>query len=271
VLEQARPARARRLAGLRRAAGLARIRVQKLGRVAVRPGLWRPLSNGVLASMEHARVPFGREFGTVLDVGASRGQFAAFALQRWPGARVVGFEPLPGPAAAARRVLGDAVTVHEVALGRAAGRARIHVSGRDDSSSLLRIGRQAEEFAGTGEVGELEVRVAPLADYLDPAPPGPVLLKIDAQGYELEVLAGAGAALAAVDEVYCECSFLELYQGQPGAGEVVSLLHEHGFALVGVFGVAHALSGEQMQADLLFRRSGPEGARSAARSAGALR
>ena len=260
----------RRLAALRRAAGLARVRVEKLSRVALRPALWGPLSNGVLASMEHAHVPFGRDFATVLDVGTSRGQFAAFARSRWPGARIVGFEPLPGPAAAARRVLGEEITVHEVALGRAAGRATINVSGHDDSSSLLRIGRQAEEFAGTDAVGQLEVEVRPLADYLDPAPPGPVLLKIDAQGYELEVLAGAGAALAGVDEVYCECSFLELYEGQPRAGEIISHLHGHGFALAGVFGVAHSLSGEQMQADLLFRNTGKDGAGAGAESAAGI-
>ena len=135
----------------------------------------------------------------------------------------------------------------------------------------VRIGRQAEEFAGTGAVGQLEVQVRPLADYLDPAPPGPVLLKIDAQGYELEVLTGAGPALAGIDEVYCECSFLELYEGQPRAGEIISHLHGHGFALAGVFGVAHSLSGEQMQADLLFRNTGKAGSGVGARSARASR
>lgn len=248
-------ARPRRFAGLRRTAALTRIRLEKLTRVALRPALWRPLSNGVLASMEHAHIPFGADFGTVLDVGASRGQFAVFARSRWPRAGIIGFEPLPGPAAAARRVLGADAVVHEVALGRDTGRATLNVSGHDDSSSLLDIGRQADEFAGTAAVGTLEVDVRRLADFIDPTLPGPVLLKIDAQGYELEVLAGAGDGLRHVDEIYCECSFLELYRGQPMAGEVISFLHTAGFALVGVFGMATALSGEQLQADLLFRRS----------------
>jgi FkbM family methyltransferase len=245
---------ARPLAGLRRSVGLARIRVAKLARVAVRPRLWAPLSGGVLASMEHAHVPFGQRFAAVYDVGTSRGQFALFAHARWPGARIVGFEPLPGPAATARAAV-PGIVVHEVALGRSATTATINVSGRDDSSSLLGIGRQAVEFDGTAAVRELAVEVRTLADYLDPAQPGPTLLKIDAQGYELEVLRGAGPALGLVDEVYCECSFLELYDGQPGASEVVAFLHDAGFALVGVFGMATSLSGEQMQADLLFRNT----------------
>lgn len=246
---------ARRFAGLRRTVALTRIRLEKLTRVALRPALWGPLAGGVLASMEHAHIPFGADVATVLDVGTSRGQFAVFARSRWPHARIIGFEPLPEPAAAARRVLGGDAAVHQVALGRQAGRATINVSGHDDSSSLLDIGRQAEEFAGTAAVGTLEVDVRRLADFIEPGLPGPVLLKIDAQGYELEVLAGAGDGLRQVDEIYCECSFLELYRGQPMAGEVISFLHGAGFALAGVFGMATSLSGEQLQADLLFRRA----------------
>jgi FkbM family methyltransferase len=246
---------------VRRAAGLARIRAAKLGRVAVRPRLWGPLSAGVLAALEHAPVPFGAEFRTVLDVGTSRGQFALFAHSRWPGARIIGFEPLPEASAAARRTLPPAVVVHEVALGGRRGRARLNVSGRDDSSSLLGIGRQALEYAGTAAVRELDVEVRPLAEYLDRGLRRPTLLKIDAQGYELEVLRGAGPRLAEVDEVYCECSFVELYDGQPEAAEVVAFLHEQGFGLAGVFGMATARSGEQMQADLLFRNARRPGER----------
>jgi FkbM family methyltransferase len=250
VVEHARP-----FARLRRSTALARIRATKLTRLAVRPGLWGPLAAGVLASLEHAAVPFGPDFATVLDVGTSRGQFALFAHARWPRARIIGFEPLPDPAATARRALPGAV-VHEVALGRAPGRATMNVSGQDDSSSLLRIGRQAVEFAGTAAVREQDVEVRVLAEYLGRGLPGPTLLKIDAQGYELEVLRGAGAALGLIDEVYCECSFVELYDGQPMAAEVVAFLHAAGFALAGVFGMATALSGEQIQADLLFRNAG---------------
>jgi FkbM family methyltransferase len=238
--------------------GLARVRAAKLGRLALRPRLWAPLSAGVLASMEHAPVPFGHEFHTVLDVGASRGQFALFAHARWPDARIIGFEPLPGPVATARRTLPPGAVVHEVALGRDQGRATINVSGRDDSSSLLRIGRQAVEFAGTATVREMDVEVRPLAEYLGRGLCGPTLLKIDAQGSELEVLRGAGAGLSGIDEIYCECSFVELYDEQPMAAEVVAFLHARGFVLAGVFGMATSLSGEQMQADLLFRNTRPE-------------
>jgi hypothetical protein len=42
-------------------------------------------------------------------------------------------------------------------------------------------------------------------------------------------------------------------EGQPFVADVIGLLHEHGFRLVHVAGITSD-SGEQLQADFLFRR-----------------
>ena len=144
--------------------------------------------------------------------------------------------------------------MHVAALGAEPGSRRLHVSGRDDSSSLLPIGRQATVFPGTAATGSRDVDVDVLARHLDASTPRPVLLKIDVQGYELEVLRGAGAALDHVDEILCECSFVELYTGQPLAAEVIAHLADRGFALVNVSGIVTSADGQQLQADLTFRR-----------------
>jgi len=215
----------------------------------------------VAASVEHSRIPLRRDFRTVLDVGASRGQFALFAANRFPGAHIVCFEPLPGPAADLRRVMGDRVEVHETAVGAAAGTAVINVSARDDSSSLLPIGaRQRREFPGTETESQIEVPVTTLDQAIGEAPDRPCLLKIDVQGLELEVLKGAGSTLEQVDEALIECSFVELYEGQAMADEVVVFLFEAGFRLAGVHEVTHSSDGTAIQADFLFRRAiGPAG------------
>jgi hypothetical protein len=56
-----------------------------------------------------------------------------------------------------------------------------------------------------------------------------MLLKIDVQGSELQVLQGRRPALDLIDEVYCECSFVELYEGQALADEVICHLRDRGF------------------------------------------
>lgn len=216
---------------------------------------WPALRKGVAASVEHASIPFSRDIRSVLDVGASRGQFALFAVRRFPGAEVISFEPLPDAMADLKSVLGSRVEVHQTAVGSASGTASINVSASDDSSSLLAIGpRQVQEFPGTAAVGTIEVAVTTLDEVLAEAPPRPCLLKIDVQGLELEVLKGAAATLASVDEALIECSFVELYQGQAMADEIVVHMHDAGLGLVGVYEVVYAADGSAVQADFLFRR-----------------
>ena len=84
----------------------------------------------------------------------------------------------------------------------------------------------------------------------------PCLLKVDAQGGELEVLDGAQAVLAQVDVAYVECSFVEFYRGQALADQVIEALLHRGLRLSGVYSLVRDVTGHCLQADLLFRRHG---------------
>lgn len=234
---------------------LLRTRLRKLARLAREPRYWPALRHGVAASVEHSGVPFRPDVRTVIDVGASRGQFALFARRRFPGARIVCFEPLPAPFDRLTEVLGGQVEAHRLAIGSEPGREEMTVSASDDSSSLLPIGeRQVREFPGTGAAGTQAVEVETLDGALPGEPARPALLKIDVQGLELEVLKGASRTLGSVDECFVECSFVELYEGQAMADEVVGFLEDRGFRLDGVHGVVRSADGEPLQGDFLFRR-----------------
>src|SRR5215218_10204333 len=68
------------------------------------------LAHRVAATIEHEGQPFAESYGTVIDVGSNRGQFAVFARHRWPDARLLCFEPLSGPREVLARLanaLGD--------------------------------------------------------------------------------------------------------------------------------------------------------------------
>jgi FkbM family methyltransferase len=216
------------------------------------------LSHGVLAGAEHRGV-LARGLNTVVDIGANKGQFS-LAARRWaPRARVIAFEPLPGPAGVFRRVFAgeDEVTLHQAAIGPAAAMQTMHVSAREDSSSLLPISdAQTAMFPGTQEKAIAEVRVARLDEFLraeDLA--APALLKLDVQGYEYEALTGCSSLLHAFDWVYCESSFVEFYTGQKLAGEVAAWLADRGFVPEGEFNLARDHSGQVVQGDFLFRRA----------------
>jgi FkbM family methyltransferase len=233
-------------------------RAAKLARLLVHADYRRALADGVAAAVEHERLDLPEDVATVLDVGANRGQFALVAARRWPQARIVCFEPLP----AARRRLGAVAarlpraTVRDVALAESGGEVEMHLARADDSSSLLPISaRQSQLFPGTDEVGLLRVRAARLDTEVGPDDlVGPVLLKIDVQGGELGVLRGAVGVLGVVDVVLVECSFVELYAGQPLAHEIVAFLAEHGLVLAGAGMPTTDGRGRVVQQDLVFRR-----------------
>jgi hypothetical protein len=81
-----------------------------------------------------------------------------------------------------------------------------------------------------------------------------VLLKIDVQGFELQVLKGATHLLPNIDVVSAEASDVELYEGQALHEEIERLLMDAGFILDGRFNT-HIDQSEPVQADLLFRRT----------------
>ena len=237
-------------------------RARKLFKVLRDPSYRRALRYGVAASTEHDAIPLRRDFQTVIDAGANRGQFAVFAARRFPRAAMICFEPLPEPGLRIRRVLEDTgrLKLWEVALGAVNHEAEFHVSASDDSSSLLPIGPyQRKAFPGTAERSVRTVQVRRLDQVLQPGDlVSPVMLKIDVQGGELGVLQGAHGILESIDTVLVEASFVELYDGQPLVDDVWDHLRGHGFACRGVWSISYGAKGECLQADLLFARPGFE-------------
>ena len=125
---------------------------------------------------------------------------------------------------------------------------------QDDSSSLLKIGKnQTTVFPGTGEKNTEEINVAPLDYFINIEDlNSPVFVKIDVQGYELEVLKGSKSLIDEFDYIYVECSFVELYEGQALADEVIAYLANYSFRLKGVYNTFYDKKGIAVQGDFLF-------------------
>jgi FkbM family methyltransferase len=213
----------------------------------------------VVAAVEHQPVLRFTRAATVVDIGANRGQFALAARTALPKARIVSFEPLPEPAQRYRKLFsGDNLTaLHQCAIGVDQGEATIHVSTRDDSSSLLLItALQNEVCPGTAEKTTQTVKIGRLDNFLSQADlASPALLKLDVQGFELQALKGCEPLIACFDFIYVECSFLELYAEQALAHEVIEWLGSRGLILVGIYNVTYDRNDVSLQADFLFEQS----------------
>lgn len=230
----------------------------KLLRLLSKAGYARGLRYGVAATIEHEDVMRALTPGTLVDVGANKGQFSLLARTLHPDLLIHAFEPLSAPARRYRRLFSHQqnVHLHPIAAGEASATAEIHVSGRADSSSLLPItDLQDKLFPGTAQASVETVRIERVDDILSEAAlADPILVKLDVQGYELAALKGMPKLLARARHVYAEVSFQELYEGQPLAHEIIAWLASRGFRISGAYNPSIAGSGAAIQADLLFSK-----------------
>jgi len=196
---------------------------------------------------------------TVLDVGANVGQFAVSAAKLFPGVSVHSFEPQPDCVVQLRRNVKKigCVTVYPVALGDEEGDAEFNINAHSHSGSLLPLAEAHQEaFASAKEIGTVSVPVTTLDRVCDGLTlPGPVLLKLDVQGYEAHALRGAKSTLKRVDYLVAEVSFRPMYQGETLFLELMDLLNGAGFRFDRPVGwLPDPKTGEILQMDALFSR-----------------
>lgn len=239
------------------------LRLMKLGRIILDPFLVSALIKGAAAGTEHRMVLESLNLDFIVDVGANRGQFALICRKIFPRANIHSFEPLEEPAQIFKKIFGSDpnVTLHVCAIGREKTTATIHVTKDNDSSSMLPITKmQSCMFSGATEKETRQVTVLPLSQALGTTSIPPTsLLKIDVQGFELDVLQGCENILNKFSYLYIECSFVELYSGQALAYEVISWLSESGFVLCGIYNMYYDKNGAAIQGDFLFKKLGGSG------------
>jgi FkbM family methyltransferase len=197
---------------------------------------------------------------SLVDVGASQGNFT-FSLERYCGLRrALLIEPQPNRIEELKKRFSD--PRFSFACAAAASENRVvdmEVLEWDYSSSLLPIRRDLASAYGELNIDVREVipvRTATL-DELCRDFDGPIdLLKVDVQGAEEQVIAGAVTTLDRVKLIWMEVSFKPVYEGSETLEGMIGKCRQRGFIFTHLEeGWRSAANGELLCGDALFIRA----------------
>lgn len=174
---------------------------------------------------------------TVLDVGANSGQYGVKLRQYGFDKSIISFEPLQDAFNQLQYRAGKEKNwiCNNFALGDKDERTRIEVAGNSYSSSLLPMLQSHIDSAPDSKpVGYQDIVVKRLDSVFTQEffSLKNIFLKIDTQGYEMNVLKGAHDLLKYVKGVQVEMSFVQLYEKQALFPDVYEFLIQRGMKMV---------------------------------------
>ena len=188
----------------------------------------------------------------IYDIGAHRGGWARAAAEVFPDAQFVLFE------ANADHADELAASGHRhviAALGTEDGGTRaFHVPRAGDVTGASLYVENTSHYAAANlqvrDVATVRLDTLVAREKL----PAPDLVKIDVQGAELEVLAGASATLAGASVLVIEVSLVDYNKRAPLMAEVIAAVDRIGFTCADIAELHRTPDNFVLQLDLLFVR-----------------
>jgi FkbM family methyltransferase len=214
--------------------------------------IWKIKNRHHIPSMEWSLMnirQLGFEPRCAIDVGAFEGEWTLMFRRIYPSAKVLMIE---------------AQTTQEAVLGAVAGRlpgtgVKIAILGGENGKSVTfnvnsTVSSVLEEHKPNDFKKETR-RLQTLDTILsgDERFTKPDFIKLDVQGYELEVLKGASRSLSSTQFVLCEVSLIDINKGAPLLTDVIKFMDEHGFMTYDICSFIRRPADRALwQTDLLF-------------------
>jgi FkbM family methyltransferase len=182
---------------------------------------------------------------SIIDIGAHIGDWTRVIKQTFPDVPVLMVEARDQTQNQLDAVVADFADVRLVLalLGAREGEVvTFYVQG--SGSSLYPERSDVERSAVQA--------VTTTVDTLAGALPGPLFLKLDVQGAELDVLRGAAATLKRTEIIQLEVPLLPYNEKAPDFEEVIGFMSERGFVPYDIAGFVRPFGQHLVQVDLLF-------------------
>ena len=171
---------------------------------------------------------------TIVDIGSNKGQFILLMEKIFPNKIVYSFEPIIEMLKKQKKFYKykKNITFHNLALGSSICSKEFLITSRMDSSSFLKVVSNTNKSKNYSVIEKRDIKVSTLDEiFLNEKISHPILIKMDVQGYELEVLKGANDLLKKTDYLLLEVSENEMYQNQPTEKTIVEYLKNFNFEI----------------------------------------
>ena len=183
------------------------------------------------------------EINLVIDVGANNGQFGRLIRKIGYKGDILSFEPVRSSFEKLRENSANDKRWRQIklALGNKKGTEIINVFDSTDFSSILdpnEFGKQTFKQIRTSQKETIEIDTLDniLANDMH-LKTRKIFLKMDTQGYDLNVFNGAKNSVNSIVAILSEISFLPIYEGMPDYHQVLKEFEANGFVVTGLFPV----------------------------------
>lgn len=189
----------------------------------------------------------GFQPASIIDIGAYEGNWTRMARRIFGEVPVLMVEAQEAKRPILEQVAAELprTTCALALLGRSAGR-KVEFFEMETGSSMFAERSNAGRTSRILQTTTLDALAEDMA--------GPIFLKADVQGAELEVLRGGGATLSKCEVVQLETAVASYNDGAPNMLEVLSFMAERDFAPFDVGGLVRPNGVDLVQMDLLFAR-----------------
>jgi len=167
----------------------------------------------------------------IIDVGANRGEWTRAAIQFFPQAHYTLVEPQEHLKTHIRDLVDCGYELEWISSGVAdrAGRLAFTIASRDDSSTFA-VNKEEADAAGARQI---EVEVTTLNQIAALSKSGmPNMVKIDAEGLDLKVLAGASDLIGKTEIFLVEAAVCAPLQNT--VAEVMGFMNNAGYRLIDI-------------------------------------
>jgi FkbM family methyltransferase len=173
----------------------------------------------------------------ILDIGGGIGATAKLFNQFFPENKIIVFEPISANFNAIKLKFSPISNIEIInyAAGNENSVRKINIANRITSSSILPLAADLNSAVfnekNLGQARDESIEIVRLDDFMLNYHTEIGIMKIDVQGFELDVLKGAETTLKRTDVIVLEANNHEGYVGSPKYYEIDNFLREHGFTL----------------------------------------